>query len=54
MFIYNIEIRKEKKKKKISLGKSVLQSWSQNCEKMAKLVQKMTLKKNQKIKKLKA
>ena len=55
MFLDNIELRIENKN--WSLGKTVLQFWSQICEQMAKLVHKMTLKKKRsktkKIKKLK-
>ena len=43
MFLDNIELRIENKKS--SLGKTVLQLWSQIFAKMAKLVHKMTLKK---------
>ena len=48
MFLDNIELRIENTNS--SVGKTVLQLWSQICEQMAKLVSKMTLKKEKKKK----
>ena len=51
-FLDNIDLRIENKNS--SLGKTVLQLWSQICEQLTILVHPMTLKKCKKLKNLKA